>query len=245
MLFFACGKLGAVHTALNWRLHGRELADLVEKTTPKVLIYSDDFREAAQLLQQEAKGRSIAYYLHCEGAGLANSRALARRAGGGGSTEAVTCDSLDMEDTACLLFTGGTTGLPKGAMISHRMIAWNVLNTVIHDLHHDDVYLCVFPLVPCRRAVRLPFFSDHFRQHHGSHAPIRPAAGAHPDRAGADHGLRRRAHHVPGDDPGPELVVCRSRQSSLLHQRGCPLAGAPDRAIWRSRRGCSSSRVSA
>jgi fatty-acyl-CoA synthase len=44
------------------------------------------------------------------------------------------------------LFTGGTTGLPKGAMISHRMICWNVLNTVIHDLHHDDIYFNVYPL---------------------------------------------------------------------------------------------------
>jgi len=31
-------------------------------------------------------------------------------------------------------------------MISHRMICWIVLNTIIHDLHHDDVYLNVFPL---------------------------------------------------------------------------------------------------
>ena len=58
----------------------------------------------------------------------------------------VTCESLDKEDIACLLFTGGTTGLPKGAQISHRQICWNVLNTVIHDLTHDDIYLCVFPL---------------------------------------------------------------------------------------------------
>ncbi|NIV75936.1 MAG: AMP-binding protein, partial [Gammaproteobacteria bacterium] len=41
--FFACGKLGAIHTALNWRLHWRELEYLVELTTPDVLIYSDDF----------------------------------------------------------------------------------------------------------------------------------------------------------------------------------------------------------
>ena len=41
---------------------------------------------------------------------------------------------LEAEDIACLLFTGGTTGLPKGAQISHRQICWNVLNTVIHDL---------------------------------------------------------------------------------------------------------------
>jgi fatty-acyl-CoA synthase len=59
---------------------------------------------------------------------------------------AVTCERLEREDTACLLFTGGTTGLPKGAEISHRMICWNVLNTVIHDLTHRDVYLNVFPL---------------------------------------------------------------------------------------------------
>ncbi|HKJ26491.1 MAG TPA: AMP-binding protein, partial [Anaerolineales bacterium] len=39
--FFACGKLGAIHTALNWRLHWRELVGLMEQTTPKVLIYSD------------------------------------------------------------------------------------------------------------------------------------------------------------------------------------------------------------
>ena len=41
---YACGKLGAIHTALNWRLHWREIAGLVEKTQPKVLIYSDDFK---------------------------------------------------------------------------------------------------------------------------------------------------------------------------------------------------------
>ena len=145
--FFACGKLGAVHTALNWRLHGRELGALIGKTAPKALIYSDDFREVAHFLQQESAGRPhrIGRYLHCEGAGISNSRPL-QEVVERGSPKAVTCDSLDMEDTACLLFTGGTTGLPKGAMISHRMIAWNVLNTVIHDLRHDDVYLCVFPL---------------------------------------------------------------------------------------------------
>lgn len=145
--FFACGKLGAVHTALNWRLHGRELDALIEKTTPKALIYSDDFREAVQLLQQESarRPRGIGQYLHCEGAGIPGSKPL-QDVMQQGSSEAVTCDSLEMEDIACLLFTGGTTGLSKGAMISHRMIAWNVLNTVIHDLHHDDVYLCVFPL---------------------------------------------------------------------------------------------------
>lgn len=146
-LLFACGKLGAVHTALNWRLHGRELVALIEKTTPKALLYSGDFRETAEFLQQESADtpHAIGQYLHCGNTGAPGSHPL-QKILEQGSPEAVTCESLDMEDTACLLFTGGTTGLPKGAMISHRMIAWNVLNTVIHDLRHDDIYLCVFPL---------------------------------------------------------------------------------------------------
>ncbi|HLU11459.1 MAG TPA: AMP-binding protein, partial [Oceanobacillus sp.] len=43
--FFACGKLGAILVPFNWRLHWREVAQLVEKTTPKVLVYSDDFKD--------------------------------------------------------------------------------------------------------------------------------------------------------------------------------------------------------
>src|SRR5437016_6059716 len=42
--FFACGKLGAILAGLNWRLHPAELTQLIEKTAPKVLIYSDDFK---------------------------------------------------------------------------------------------------------------------------------------------------------------------------------------------------------
>ncbi len=145
--FFACGKLGAVHTALNWRLHGRELAALVEKTTPAVLVYSSEFKDSVAVIDQQTAGSSqhIGHYLHLEETGIETSQAFSAMLREAPATPA-SCESLTEEDTACLLFTGGTTGLPKGAMISHRMICWNAFNTVIHDLHHDDVYLCVFPL---------------------------------------------------------------------------------------------------
>lgn len=113
--FFACGKLGAVHTALNWRLHGRELAGLIEKTAPKVLIYSDDFREVAQFLHEVSHGRShsIGQYLHCEGGGIPDSCSL-QEIMDRGNPEAVGCESLDMEDTACLLFTGAPPACQRG-----------------------------------------------------------------------------------------------------------------------------------
>ncbi|MGQ9733859.1 MAG: acyl-CoA synthetase [Candidatus Bipolaricaulia bacterium] len=147
--FYACGKLGAIHVPFNWRLHWRELLALIENTTPKVLFFSDDFKAKVEEIQAalEDKPYAIRHYIHLEGEGLPNGQSLSyEEVLRSSAEEPVTCEGLEAEDIACLLFTGGTTGLPKGAMVSHRMICWNVLNTIIHDLRHDDIYLNVFPL---------------------------------------------------------------------------------------------------
>ena len=146
-LFHACSKLGAIHTALNWRLHWRELAGIVERTTPKVLLYSDKFKDAVAEVVQATAGtpHAIACLVHTDGDGLPGSLHFESILAAAPETP-VTYEALAEEDIACLLFTGGTTGLPKGAQISHRQVCWNVLNTVIHDVQHDDIYLNVFPL---------------------------------------------------------------------------------------------------
>lgn len=141
--FFACGKLGAILVPFNWRLHWRELQQLIENTTPKVLIYSEDF---ADTVANATSGASIIQHLlHIEGKGLPNSRYFEKTLSDS-ELRPVTTEDLREEDIACLIFTGGTTGLPKGAQISHRMIAWNTLNTIIHDLQHGDVTVNTFPL---------------------------------------------------------------------------------------------------
>lgn len=146
-VFFACGKLGAIHTALNWRLHPQELADIVAQTTPKALVFSAEVSDNVAGLQTLLRGRdyAIGYYLHTEEDGVgasANFETALREA----PATPVTTENLEDEDIAALIFTGGTTGLPKAAQVSHRMIAWNTLNTVIHDVTHDDIYLNVFPM---------------------------------------------------------------------------------------------------
>ncbi len=142
-VLFACGKLGAIHTALNWRLHWRELQQILAEVTPTVLIYDDAFKDSvAELAQADS---SVRHWVHLDGTGIPDSRDFNELLTAAPATPR-TCETLIEEDIAAIVFTGGTTGLPKGAQISHRQIAWNGLNSVIHDVNRNDVYLNVFPM---------------------------------------------------------------------------------------------------
>lgn len=141
--FFACGKLGAIFVPYNWRLHPQELADLINQTTPHVLIYSDEFRDT--IVQLKPVCPSVTYYLHLEGEGIKGSRHYQATLQGA-PADPVTNEEVTEEDIICLLFTGGTTGLPKAAQISYRMIAWNTLNTIVHELNRDDVTITHTPM---------------------------------------------------------------------------------------------------
>lgn len=143
--FFACSKLGAMHMPLNWRLHWRELAGMLAITRPRVLIYSGEFLDGVEALQGDARSDPIRSYVHLAGSDVQKSvfyEDVVTQA----APEPVFDAAVNEEDIAALIFTGGTTGLPRPAQISHRMIAWNTLNTIIHDLHHGDRYLNVFPM---------------------------------------------------------------------------------------------------
>lgn len=142
-LFLACGKLGAVHTGLNWRLHPRELLTLIEGVTPTVLLYGADQRET--VAQLALANTSIKKWIHLESSAFEGSVSFEDILATAPDTP-TTCESLEGEDIAVLLFTGGTTGLSKGVQISHRQVVWNAFNTVIHDLSHGDIYLNVFPM---------------------------------------------------------------------------------------------------
>jgi fatty-acyl-CoA synthase len=135
-LLFACSKLGAVFVPLNWRLHPREIETLVARTTPVLLIHGDE-QPMAGAAAHLATGPNMPRLVPLDGA---------REAWEASPDDPVTEESVDLETTMCLLFTGGTTGLPKAAEISHRHVVWNTFNALLADVLQTDVYLNIFPL---------------------------------------------------------------------------------------------------
>jgi fatty-acyl-CoA synthase len=135
-LLFACGKLGAVMVPVNWRLHPAEVEGLLRRVTPRLLAFSGEPPMDA-VADHLATITGMPQQISVEDL-LAEAAAA--------PAAPVTTETVTEDDTAVLLFTGGTTGIPKAVRITHRQIVWNTINTHLGDIHGTDTYLNVFPL---------------------------------------------------------------------------------------------------
>lgn len=119
--FFACTLLGAILVPLNWRLTLHELTQLLAGCQPCLLLHDTPHTELArQALFACTNGQNEFQLLSFADFPGADAALAAR---------AVPLQSRDGEEIALILYTSGTTGLPKGAMLSQRMITWNAINT--------------------------------------------------------------------------------------------------------------------
>lgn len=139
--FFACGKLGAIFVPLNWRLHPAEIENQIRQISPKILFHSweEPMKTAVTSLQTSS---GLPRLLPLVDEATYDFRQALETA----APAPVTCESLTESDTACLLFTGGTTGPPKAAQISHGQIVWNMINSMLGDVLGTDTFLNIFPL---------------------------------------------------------------------------------------------------
>jgi fatty-acyl-CoA synthase len=144
-IWFACGKLGAILQNLNWRLTVHELAGLVADAEPSVLVYGPEVAEQAQALREGASSVRCFVALDKAGKGAAGDVAFSER-----DEQAETPPpevELSWDDPWIICYTGGTTGLPKGAILTHGNVTWNSINTVMSwGLTPDDVAILNAPL---------------------------------------------------------------------------------------------------
>ena len=115
---FACGRLGAIFVPLNIRLTVPELEFIVGDAAPKVMVHDSDLAETALTV---AKACDVPSALLL-GPGGAYEAAIAA------AKSLQHAEIITLDDISTIMYTSGTTGRPKGAMITHGMTFWNCVN---------------------------------------------------------------------------------------------------------------------
>ncbi len=142
-LLYGLAKLGAIFAPLNWRLTARELTYIVNDCEPAVLVCGPEF---AGVLAEMRPALSVAHYLSLEAAPIPGALSYEAEVAQAPSHEPQR-PPLEGETPYCLLYTSGTTGRPKGAILPHRQVLWNCINTVLSwGLTEHDISPVVTPL---------------------------------------------------------------------------------------------------
>jgi fatty-acyl-CoA synthase len=118
-LQFACHRLGAIFVPLNWRLAVSELSFICRNAAPKVLLYGAEFSDMARELSPACVP---------DAAGLANGLPSEYESGLANAKGSVDAAALDLDDTWMIMYTSGTSGRPKGVLITYRMCVFNALH---------------------------------------------------------------------------------------------------------------------
>ena len=149
--FFACGLLGAIFVPLNTRLAPPELQFQLQDSEARLLVNAAAL-EASTAAAVEGTGVMRRLVIAADGGtepSAGTSPAAVERYEE--ALQAAAPNLIDVpvghDDGAMILYTSGTTGKPKGALLTHGNITWNCINTIVDmDLNRNDVALMISPL---------------------------------------------------------------------------------------------------
>ncbi|MBW2489116.1 MAG: long-chain fatty acid--CoA ligase [Deltaproteobacteria bacterium] len=149
-LFLACARLGAIFVPLNFRSAPPELDYFLKNCRPRLFVFGSEFMDNVKKLDFEnTRPQAL---LSSVGKAQADSTVLDyinESAAFDGRKPFLTrsLGPTDPEEPQVIMYTSGTTGRPKGAVLSHRKTFFNCLNAdIFFKMHFDDIMLIILPL---------------------------------------------------------------------------------------------------
>jgi fatty-acyl-CoA synthase len=135
---FATARIGAIFVPLNTRLAPPELAYLLQHSGAALLLVEDTLAAAAEAARVEDSGPDTIQFTRRAGSGL---DALMS------DDESSIDEAIGLDDLFMIQYTSGTSGRPKGVMLTHGNVTWNVYNLLVDiDLGSNEVALVTAPL---------------------------------------------------------------------------------------------------
>ncbi|MCK5837645.1 MAG: AMP-binding protein, partial [Desulfobacula sp.] len=149
-LFLACSRLGAIFVPINFRITSVELDYFIKNCRPRLFVHGDDVAAVVNALVLESylppmmvsvvgtnrlKGRVFDFVEETKT--FDGKRPFLTRSLG----------PANPEEPQVIMYTSGTTGKPKGAVLTHRKTFFNCLNAdIFFKLHPSDIMLVFLPL---------------------------------------------------------------------------------------------------
>ncbi len=141
VLLFACARLGAILVPLNWRLATAEHLYILQDAEVSALFVEQPFSGTLEAINTALPTCHIVGLDFTPEAGQALSSLLA-------VPETVDTKSQgNLADPLLIVYTSGTTGRPKGALLTQSALQWNAINSQhMHDMTSRDHILTVLPM---------------------------------------------------------------------------------------------------
>jgi fatty-acyl-CoA synthase len=131
-LLFALPKAGFIAVTLNYRLVARELEYLINNSEANTIIFDSELEDRIDALRPRLE--TIKNYIVLDHMGESKTESLNYEKLIENHSTSEIPEQVNESDVAYILYTSGTTGRPKGAMLTHKNIITNLFNNLF-ELH--------------------------------------------------------------------------------------------------------------
>ena len=145
VIYFGILELGAIVVPVNARFTAAEVANVVHHAEAETLIVAGDHAETIQTLRAEGRLPLVRRLIALDAGAIPDAPLLAALMDAE-STDEVAAD-VDERDPHVMLYTSGTTGSPKGTLLTHRTYFLQATTSHLQlGFTEDDVALSMFPM---------------------------------------------------------------------------------------------------